>query len=339
MYLTFFGLREQPFGVTPDPRFLYLSAAHREALASLYCGIKGNRGFLGLVAEPGMGKTTLLFTLLERFRTSAHTAFLFQTQCNSREFMRLLLAELGYQGSRDFVNLHEEFNKRVLYAARTGNRVILVIDEGQNLEPAVLETVRLLSDFETPQSKLVTIILAGQPKLADKLASPNLVQLRQRISMVIGLDPLLGEETKNYIEYRLRVAGYNRSPLFTPEAYEAIAKFTRGIPRNINNFCFNALSIACAQQKKVVDSDVVNEVKSDLNIRKLASSREAEAAGQPAHLPGNVAAAPAEPGGNQNNPTLNEAIAYMVQVTSRLKDWQEPPAKPLGDIRHRRFRY
>src|SRR5437868_15551347 len=119
MFLSYCGLCEQPFGVTPDPRFLYLSAAHREALASLYYGIEANRGFLGLIAKPGMGKTTILFHLLEKFRSTARSAFLFQTQCTSREFMRFLLAELGYQDdSQDFVRMHEEFNKRLLQEAR-----------------------------------------------------------------------------------------------------------------------------------------------------------------------------------------------------------------------------
>src|ERR1700758_3894957 len=207
MFLDFFGLREQPFGVTPDPRFLHLSAGHREALASLYYGIESGRGFLALIAKPGMGKTTLLFHLLEKFRASARTAFLFQTQCNSREFMRFLLAELGYgSDDQDFVRMHEEFNKRLLQEARAGNRFIVVIDEAQNLDPAVLETVRLLSDFETPRAKLMQIVLAGQPELANKLSRPSLAQLRQRISLIGRLGQLPPQETRSYIEYRLKTA-------------------------------------------------------------------------------------------------------------------------------------
>ena len=150
MYLSFFGLKEQPFGVTPDPRFLYLSEAHKEALASLYYGIEANRGFIGLIAQPGMGKTTMLFHMLETFRTSARIAFLFQTHCNSREFMRLLLAELGCEeDTQDLVRMYDEFNTRLLKIAEEGNRLIVVVDEAQNLEPEVLETLRLLSNFET----------------------------------------------------------------------------------------------------------------------------------------------------------------------------------------------
>jgi len=172
MYLEFFGMREQPFGVTPDPRFLYLSPMHREALASLYYGVEAGRGFLSMIARPGMGKTTLLFQLLEEFRNSAKTAFLFQTQCDSREFIRFLLAELGIETKeQDRVKMHEEFNAVLLREMKAGKRFVVVIDEAQNLDDSVLETVRLLSNFETPRAKLMQIILSGQPELADKLAA------------------------------------------------------------------------------------------------------------------------------------------------------------------------
>ena len=334
MYEKYFGLREQPFGVTPDPRFLYLSAAHREALASLYYGIEANRGFLGLIAKPGMGKTTILFHLLEKFRSSARTAFLFQTQCTSREFMRFLLAELGYESDgHDFVRMHEEFNRRLLQEARAGNRFIVVIDEAQNLEPSVLETVRLLSDFETPRAKLMHIILAGQPELADKLASPGLSQLRQRVSIVHGLDPLSAEEIKNYIDHRLRIAGYEGEPLFSPEVYYDIARFTEGIPRNINNFCFNALSLTCALQKKVVDSAVVREVIADLDISKLTSDVPSDFVNEvpyPQSRQPSVA-----PNGQSNHEILSpaEAAAYMQQVAMKLKNWQDSLDKAISSPR------
>jgi len=256
MFLKFFGLREQPFGVTPDPRFLYLSPAHREVLTSLYSGIEADRNFLGLIAKPGMGKTTILFYLMERLRTTAHTAFVFQTQCNSREFLHFLL---GYEGDR------QEFNRRLLAHAQAGQHMIIVIDEAQNLMPEVLETVRLLSAFETPAANLTHIILAGQPQLADTLETPDLAQLRKRVS-IVHLEPLPAGEIKTYIEHRLKVAGYRGDPLFTPEVYQAIATFSQGAPRNVNNFCFNALSLTYALQKRVVDMDVAAEVMEDLDI-------------------------------------------------------------------------
>jgi general secretion pathway protein A len=276
MFQGFFGLREQPFGVTPDPRYLYLGPGHREALASLFYGIEANRGFLALIAKPGMGKTTLLFHLLEKFRNRARTAFLFQTQCSSREFMRFLLAEVGIDGDgKDFVQMHEEFNRCLLQEARAGNRFIIVIDEAQNLDPAVLETVRLLSDFETPRAKLLQIILSGQPELAEKLAHPGLNQLHQRIASFIGLTPLGAEETARFIDHRLRVAGYQGISLFTPSAIAMIAEFSGGIPRNINNLCFHSLSLAFALQKKTVDLPVVQEVAEDLDVRRLLANWDA----------------------------------------------------------------
>jgi len=331
MFLSFFGLREQPFGVTPDPRFLYLSAAHREAFASLYYGIEANRGFLGLIAKPGMGKTTILFHLLEKFRTSARTAFMFQTQCNSREFMRYLLAELGYEGdTQDFVHLHNEFNRLLLQEARSGKRMIVVIDEAQNLDSSVLETVRLLSDFETPRAKLMHIILCGQPELADKLASPRLAQLRQRVSILHGLEALPSWEVKNYIEHRLKIAGYEGDPIFTPEAYDEIAEFTEGIPRNVNNFCFNALSLAYALQKKLVDTDVVKEVKADLDISKLTTPPGMNPEAVPA------AAAARMPNGGPVRGQVGEilspadAAAYMQELALKLRNWQRSLEDAVG---------
>jgi general secretion pathway protein A len=332
MYLKFFGFREQPFGVTPDPRFLYQSPSHREAMASLDYGIEANRGFLGLIARPGMGKTTLLFHLLEKYRTTARTAFLFQTQCTSREFMRFLLAELGYEGdTQDFVKMHDEFNKRLLHEARAGRKFIVVVDEAQNLKPPVLETVRLLSDFETPRAKLLQIILAGQPELADKLATSGLSQLRQRISMLNRLEPLPPNEVKNYVAHRLGVAGYQGPSLFTTGALAEICEFTEGIPRNVNNFCFNALSLACAMGQKVVDSALVQEVIGDLDISKLGSGiqnavpqveipamPEIRRTPMPVGAPTNSLR-----GRNGGNLSPAEAKAYMQEISERLKDWQD----------------
>src|SRR5208283_1103 len=351
MLLKFFGLREHPFGVTPDPRYLYLSPGPREALASLFYGIESERGFLALIAPPGMGKTTLLFHLLEKFRTSARTAFLFQTQCTSREFMRFLLAELGYEtGDHDFVRMHEEFNQHLLREARAGNRFIVVVDEAQNLDPSVLETIRLLSDFETPRAKLLQIVLAGQPELADKLASRNMAQLRQRISLVSGLKPLSLQDTRNYIQHRLRVAGYAGGSLFTPQALADTADFTEGIPRNINNFCFNAMSLACAMRQPTIDAAIVREVISDLDISqhvtqprppersvaRMATGTEDGSADyewpspRPVDTLAPVTGKPAEvaPGtvprrkGKGESLTPTEARAFLEQVTRSLKGGQ-----------------
>src|SRR5207248_3753081 len=170
MFLNFYGLREQPFGVTPDLRYLYFSPSHREALASLYYGLETGRAFLLLVAKPGMGKTTLLMQLLEQMRSSAQTVFLFQTQCTGRELLRYLLVDLGVESpERDLVDMHEQLKEALLKVCRSGKRLLLIIDEAQGLEDGALELIRLLSNFETSQSKLMQIVLAGQPTLASRL--------------------------------------------------------------------------------------------------------------------------------------------------------------------------
>lgn len=268
MFLDYYHLREQPFGVTPDPRYLYLSRAHREALASLYYGVTAGRGFMALIAEPGMGKTTLLVQLLERLRKSACVAFLFQTQCNSRELLRYMLADMGLEsGEQDPVSLHAQLNQALVRMARAGRRFVLVIDEAQNLDSSVLETVRLLSDFETPSSKLVQIILSGQPQLAEKLASPSLVQLRQRIAILSRLEPFSRQETDQYIGHRLQIAGHGGRRIFTSEAMDFIAAASQGIPRNINNLCFNALSLGCALRRATINRGIVEEAFGDSALK------------------------------------------------------------------------
>jgi N-acetylmuramoyl-L-alanine amidase/type II secretory pathway predicted ATPase ExeA len=243
MFLDFYGLRQQPFGVTPDPAYLYASSTHKEALASLSRGINEGRGFLTLIAEPGMGKTTLLYQLLEQLRENARTAFLFQTQCDSREFFQYLLSELNVDTrAMGLVAMHNKLNEILFAELLAGRRFVLVVDEAQDLDDSVLETVRLLSNFETSNTKLLQIVLAGQPELADKLAQPQLAQLMQRITVVSYLEPLSPEETGRYIEHRLKVAGYSgEAALFAPEAAELIARASEGIPRIINKICFSAL--------------------------------------------------------------------------------------------------
>jgi len=266
MVLDRYGLREQPFGVTPDPAYLYLSRTHSEALNSLSYGIRSDRGFMAIIARAGMGKTTLLYHLLEQLRDCARTAFLFQTQCNSHEFFGYLLNELGIDTlGMNLVAMHDTLNKALFSEMLAGKRFVLVVDEAQNLNESVLETIRLLSNFETPHAKLLQIVLAGQPQLAEKLARPRLSQLRQRIATLCSLDPLSAEETACYIDHRLRVAGYSGGSAFTADALAMIAERSEGIPRSINNICFNALSLACARGRRTVSSEVVQEAMVKLN--------------------------------------------------------------------------
>lgn len=278
MFLDYYGFCEQPFGVTPDPRFLYFGSSHREALASLYYGVESGRGFLALIAKPGMGKTTLLFHLLGKLRNSTRTAFLFQTQCDSRQFLRSLVADLGVEcrGDDDLFHLQNQLNEVLVRETQAGRRFVIVVDEAQNLDDPVLETLRMLSNFETPRAKLMQIILAGQPQLASKLASDKLVQLRQRVSIVSRLNQLTAAETADYIDHRLRVAGYAGTPLFGSGALERIASGSEGIPRNINNLCFHALTLGFARGAKRIDTSIVDEALADLSLDSCGASAGSE---------------------------------------------------------------
>ena len=274
MFLRYYGLNEQPFGTTPDPRFLHLSASHREAFASLVYGIETGRGFVGLIAEPGMGKTTLLFQLMEKLQNSARTVFLFQTQTNTREFLSNLIADLGLDPTgQDVASLQRQLNEILIREAQMGRQFVLIIDEAQDLEDSVLESVRMLSNFETARTKLMQIVLAGQPPLADKLSRPELEQLKQRVSIICRLEPFNVEEVAVYIGHRLEMAGYKGGQLFTPEAISIIAAKSGGIPRNVNNMCFHALSLAYAQGKKRIDRSIVEEVLDDLDLEFVKDRR------------------------------------------------------------------
>ena len=275
MFLEHFKLSVQPFGVTPDARFLYLSRTHREALASLLYGIHSGRGFTALIAAPGMGKTTLVSRLLGLLTGNTKTAFLFRTLCAPDDFLRALLADLEIDdGGGDVARMHAKLNAYLLEEARNGRQVVVAIDEAQNLEEPVLEMVRMLSNFETPGKKLMHIVLSGQLQLAEKLASERLTQLRQRISILARLAPFTAAETRGYIEHRLCMAGAaSEKPLFSDEAYAMIAEQSVGIPRNINNLCFNSMSLAWALQRPKVDASMVQEAIDDLDLKAIASRK------------------------------------------------------------------
>jgi TonB family protein len=268
MLLNHFGLREDPFGVTPDPRFLFKTRGHGEAITSLVRGIETGRGFMALLAEPGMGKTSLLHMLLEHIGPSARTAFVFQTQCTARELFGYLLADFEVKDlSGDIVTMNWRLNEVLMSEARAGRRCVAIIDEAQNLDDDALEAVRLLSDFETSKSKLLQIVLAGQPGLSERLSSTQQEQLRQRLSSISWLYPLTPEDVPRYIHHRLQVAGCRQAVVFTDQSMEAITEYSGGVPRNINNICFNAMSLCCAEMQERVDLRMVEEVVSDLELR------------------------------------------------------------------------
>jgi general secretion pathway protein A len=287
MVLPFYQLQEQPFGVTPDSRYFFLSNTHREALASLLYGVDAGCGFLAVIAGPGLGKTTLLFDALRRLRQGALTVFLFETVHTPLELLRSLLTLLGVKDAHgNLTRLQSRLQDVLIDQARLGKRVVAVLDEAQNLDHEVLELIRMLSNFETPQHKLLQIILAGQPALAEKIASPGLRQLRQRISILAHLKPFSREETQLYLEHRLRVAGYTlKTPLFTRDALTLIADSSGGVPRNINNLCFNALSLGCAHRQHPIGAEILRQVIADLEVhrwkKKTLSRPPPDCAGHP----------------------------------------------------------
>jgi N-acetylmuramoyl-L-alanine amidase len=270
MFFDFYGLREQPFGVTPDPAYLYASRTHCEALDSLTEAILGDRGFIALIAEPGMGKTTLLYQVLEGLRDSARAVFLFQTQCNSRELLEYLMGELGVDSTGlSLVAMHNRLNEILFAEMLAGKRFVLIIDEAQNLDESVLETIRLLSNYETPHSKLMQIVLSGQPQLSDKLEKKQLAQLLQRVTVMKFLETLTPAETAGYIRHRLKVAGHSGETLFQPDALVLIAERSQGIPRNINKICFNTLMEGYATGAETLTSEVVERAMSRLQTVNL----------------------------------------------------------------------
>jgi type II secretory pathway predicted ATPase ExeA len=269
--LEYYKLKEQPFGVTPDSRYLFLTQTQKDALSSVIYGIESGCGFVALIARPGLGKTTLLFQTLDILRERARLVFLFQTISAPLDLLRALLSGLGIPDMRgSLVEMQIKLKNVLAEQYSAGKRVVLVIDEAQNLDDSVLELVRMLSNFETASDKLIQIVLAGQPQLAENIGSPELVQLRQRVSIFARLHPFTAEETTLYIAHRLRVGGYASDlPLFTKDALALIAQSSEGIPRNINNLCFNALSLGAALQQKPIDREIVRQVMADLDIGQL----------------------------------------------------------------------
>jgi general secretion pathway protein A len=269
--LEYYKLKEQPFGVTPDSRYLFLTPTQKDALSSVIYGIESGCGFVALIARPGLGKTTLLFQTLDILRERARLVFLFQTISTPVDLLRALLSGLGAPDMRaSLVEMQIRLKNLLAEQYSAGKRVVLVIDEAQNLDDSVLELVRMLSNFETASDKLIQIVLAGQPQLAENIGSPELVQLRQRVSIFARLSPFTAEETALYVAHRLRVAGYaSEMPLFTKDALALIAQASEGIPRNINNLCFNALSLGAALQQKPIDREIIRQVTADLDIGQL----------------------------------------------------------------------
>jgi general secretion pathway protein A len=269
MYESFYGLKENPFNVTPNPEYIYLGENHREALAQLLYGVKERKGFIVITGEVGTGKTTLIHYLLDKMNGNhTKTALLFNPKLTADDFIQYILKDLGVriQGKTKGEYLHN-LHRYLLHAYQRDERVILIVDEAQGLKPELLEEIRLLSNLETSRSKLLQIVLLGQPELDKTLSQPGFRQLRQRINLRYHLAPLSEKETKEYIGKRLRIAGA-KGPIFSEKAIKQIHLKSGGIPRLINILCDNALLNGYALDQKMVDERSVKEVAKDLYLKK-----------------------------------------------------------------------
>jgi len=272
MYTSFFGLSEKPFAITPDPRYLYLSERHAEALAHLLYVINEAGGFIQLTGEVGTGKTTVVRSLLSRLPQHADVAVIMNPRITPAEFLLTICEELGVgiAGSeRDSVKqMVDALNRRLLEAHAEGRRVIVIVDEAQNLSSEVLEQVRLLTNLETPTQKLLQIILIGQPELRDLLARTELRQLAQRITGRYHLSPLDAADTKAYVRHRLRVAGMS-GEIFTAGALSEVHRLSSGIPRVINVCCDRALLGAYTQEQRKINSALMRRAAGEVYGRRF----------------------------------------------------------------------
>jgi general secretion pathway protein A len=272
MYTSFFGLSEKPFAITPDPRYLYLSERHAEALAHLLYGITESGGFIQLTGEVGTGKTTVVRTLLSRVPHHADVAVILNPRVTPAEFLLTICEELGLgldEADRDSVKqMVDALNRRLLSAHADGRRIIVIVDEAQNLSADVLEQVRLLTNLETATQKLLQIILIGQPELRELLDRTDLRQLAQRITGRYHLKPLSREETQQYVRHRLRVAGAS-GEIFTPAALREVHRLSAGIPRVINVCCDRALLGAYTQEIRKVTPALVRRAAGEVYGRRF----------------------------------------------------------------------
>jgi len=267
MYCNFYKFSEKPFNITPDPKFFFLSPTHGESLASLIYGILERRGFIAIMGEVGTGKTTLINTALERLDTDTKIAIINNTAMTFLQILKMVLIDFGEAKPDEKFSKEiaiQRMNDFVIRQLASGGNVVLVVDEGQNLDRQSLENLRLLSNLETAKQKLLQIILSGQPELDATLRTPELRQLAQRISLKRYLMPLDEKETYAYLKHRLTVANYKGSHLFERRAMQLIWEHSEGIPRKINVLCDNALLIGYANGVKKITSNIIEEAIKDI---------------------------------------------------------------------------
>jgi general secretion pathway protein A len=262
MYLKFYSLREAPFGVTPDPAFLYLSPSHQETLASLLYGVGHRKGFVTIIGEVGCGKTTILKALLNKINADlVKVVYLFDPELSFANLIRTILGELGLDaGNADLTLSVQRLHHYLIEKYRQGKHVVLIVDEAHRMPVDTLERLRMLSNLETAKDKLLQIVLCGQPEFEKVLADYSLRQLRERVAIRATIRPLSPEESLGYIKHRLGRASYGVNPVFSPGALSRIVRYAKGNPRAINIVCDGALVAGYADQQKPVSAKTVNAV-------------------------------------------------------------------------------
>ncbi len=278
MYKRFFGLKENPFNVNPDPRYLFLTKETEEALSGLMYGVQNRKGFITLTGEVGTGKTTLINRLLDWLHQQrARTAFLFNSRMNTNQMFDFILAEFGIScDSQTKSQQLMRLNQWLLERYRAGETTVLIVDEAQNLTYPVLEEIRLLTNLETSTEKLLQIVLSGQQELEEKLMLPQLRQLRQRIMLRCKTIPLTKEQTHDYIAERLRIAGACGELIFNPKTVETIHLYSLGIPRVVNLLCEHSLINAYAEQQRLISPTIVEEVAHEFQLDEVEPTAPAE---------------------------------------------------------------
>ena len=268
MYKDFYGLKANPFNVNPDPRYLFLTKHTEEALACLTYGIESRKGFVLLTGEVGTGKTTLINKFLEWLRTQkVTTAFVFNSRMNVPQFLDYMMSDFGIPcESESKSQIVLRLYNWLLERYRAGETAVLIVDEAQNLSDEVLEEIRLLTNLETATEKLLQVVLVGQPELEQKLKQPQLRQLRQRLTLRAKTHALTLEETRAYVQQRLRVAGVEGQDIFQAEALDAVFMYSMGIPRVINLICEHCLVNGFVDQQKVIGPEVVDAVARDFDL-------------------------------------------------------------------------
>ena len=261
MYTEFYGLKELPFALTPDPRYIYFTPSHTEVMANLHYGIESGRGLIVVTGEVGTGKTTMLRWVMQRLDRTVLVAYIFNPRLSVPEFYQHLAALFDVRNWETKSDLLIELGKVLDSRHSRGLRTVLIVDEAHGLSPVVLEEVRLLCNFESDTAKKLQIVLTGQPELREVLNYPDLRQLKQRVSLRCEITALPNvEETAQYIHSRLKIAGAPRANIFSPGAIDYIFRCSEGIPRNINNLCDNALLNGFAAGESVISRAIVEEV-------------------------------------------------------------------------------